>query len=127
MAQGSRFAAEVFADVDDEGVEFVEQLMIGGEIAFEERAEALVGIFRRSEGVAFKKAASVGVDDENGMAAGVEKDGVGGFGADTVDREELSAENRGWRVKHTREGTCVMLVDKTGERFQLASLLAKVA
>ena len=108
-AQGAGFAprgglaAEIFADVDDEGVKFVEELVVGGEAAFEEGTEMFVGIAGGGQGVAFEEAAGVGVNDENGVAACIEEDGVGGFRADAVDREEFVAEFLCGSAKHAAE------------------------
>jgi hypothetical protein len=45
--------------------------------------------------VAFEGATSVGVNYEDGMFAGVEKNGVGGFRADAAKGEKLVAEYSG--------------------------------
>jgi len=40
-----------------------------------------------NKAVAFEDTACIGVDDENGVPAGVKKNGVGGFGPDAVNCE----------------------------------------
>jgi hypothetical protein len=64
-------AAEVFTGVDDEGVKLVEEPVIGGEAAFEERAKVIVGMARGGQRMAFEDAARVGVNDEDRVAASV--------------------------------------------------------
>jgi len=85
-------AAEMFASVNDKGMVLVEEWRVKRKIAMEELLNLVVRVFSMSEIVAFKNAAGVCIDDEDRMRAGVEKDRVGGFRADAVDREELFAE-----------------------------------
>ena len=117
----------MFAGVDDQSVEFVEELGVVGEGAFEEGADFVVAEFGRSEGVAFEDAAGVGVNDEHGMVAGIEKDGVGGFGADAVDGEELGAESFGGSREHASERAGVIAMDEAREGFQFFGFLTEVA
>jgi len=77
-------AAEIFAGVDDEGVKFVEEPVIGGKGRFEQIANFFVTGEGVREVVAFEDAAGVDVNDKNGMLAGVEKNGVGGFRANAA-------------------------------------------
>jgi hypothetical protein len=86
---------EVFADVDDEGVKFIEELVVGGKGRFKYFADFVVSKFGVSLAMALQDSASVGVYDEYRMFAGVEKNGVGGFRADAANIEKLLAENGG--------------------------------
>lgn len=76
--------AKMFAGVNDEGVVFVEKGNVVRKTAFEERANLFVGGARMDELVAVEYAAGVGVDDEDFVLSGVEKDGVGGLWPDAV-------------------------------------------
>src|SRR5260370_6070805 len=98
-AGGNCFAAEMFAGEDDERVELVEELMVDWKRRFKKFADLVVGEFWVSEAVAFEDAAGVGIDDEDGMFAGVEKDGISGFRADAAKAEKLVAKRRSGRGK----------------------------
>jgi hypothetical protein len=82
----------VLAGVNNQSVEFIIQGGVGGQVELEELADVLVTEFGGSESVASEHAARVGVDNEDGMFSRVEKDGVGGFGADADHREQLIAQ-----------------------------------
>ena len=90
---GVVWPAEVFADLDDQSVKFVEELRIAGKRGFKHRANFFVAQAWMSESVALEDAAGVGVDNEDGMFAGVEKDGVGGLRADSAKGEQLVAKD----------------------------------
>ena len=75
-------------------MKFVEELVISGKSRLKRIADFIVGELGVSA-VAFKDATSVGVDYEDGMFAGVEKDGVCGFRADPAQGEKLIAEDGG--------------------------------
>jgi len=77
--------------------------------------------------VALQNAPGISVNHEHGMLPGIEEDGIGGFGADAVNGEELLPENGGGRAKHFRKRTLVGSPEKTYEGFQLARFLAEVA
>lgn len=77
--------------------------------------------------VAFEDAARVGVDGEDGMIAGVEQDGVGSFGADAVDGEELFAKEGSGSGEHFVERALVMAAQKLDKGFEFAGLLAEIA
>jgi len=53
--------------------------------------------------VAFEDAAGICVHYKNRMLAGVEKNGVGGLGADAAKREQLIAKNLRWTGKEPRQ------------------------
>ena len=91
-AIGPALAAEMFASVNDQRVVLAEKRRIKRKTAMEELLNRVVRVFSVSQIVAFQNAAGVSIDDEDGMSAGVEKDRIGGFRADAVDREELFAE-----------------------------------
>jgi len=80
-------SAVVLAGVNDQGVELIVQRGVGREVALEETAELFVTVARLGEFVTFEQAAGVGIDNEDRMFAGIEKNGVGGFWAYAVDFE----------------------------------------
>ena len=90
-------------------------------------ADVFVTVFGVDVAVAFEDAASVSVDDENRMGGGVEKDGIGSFGANAVNGEELSAECLRFGAEHSCERTAVFMAHKADEGFELSCFLAKVA
>ena len=107
--------------MDDESVKFVEEFGIAGEVGLEERANLFVGAarirldFGWKKIVAFEDAARVGVDYEYWMLTGVENDGVGGFGADSADRQELNAQNCDGSGEEVVQRAEVILVEKGDE------------
>jgi len=119
--------AEMFAGVDDEGMEFVEELVVGGERGFEESSDFVVGKFGMGVAVTFENAAGVGVDDEDRMFAGVEKNGVGGFRADAAEAEELLAKDGSWRGEQVVERTVVGVEEEFHEGLESFGFLAEVA
>ena len=76
-------------------MKFVKELVIGGEGRFEHFADFIVSGFGVKLTVAFEDATGVGVNDKDGMFAGIEKNGVGGFRADAVKGEKLLAQDGG--------------------------------
>ena len=80
-----------------------------------------------SVAVAFEKSTGVGIDDEDRVPAGVEKDGVGGFRADAVEVEEPIAKDRSWRGEHLGERSVVELVEEVHKGFERFGFLAEVA
>ena len=117
----------MLSGVNDERVEFVEEVVIARERGFESGAEVLIGGFGMGEAVAFEDAAGVGVDYEDRMLAGVEEDGVGGFGADAAKREKLFAEAPGCRGKQAVERAAVLGEEKGDEILESSGFLAEVA
>lgn len=67
--------------------------------------------------VAFKDTAGVGIDHENRTADGVEKDGVGGFGSDAVDGEQLRAKSLRLGARHFCDRTLVFVAKEFDEGF----------
>lgn len=126
-AKGSGFAAEVFAGVNQEGVEFVEQLVVGGQVLLEEGAKLVVGMFGRGELVTFENAAGVGIDNEGGMTPSIEEDGVGGFRADAMDGEELLPEFFRGCAEHAGEGAAIVFLNEADKRLEFAGLLPEIA
>jgi len=84
-------------------------------------------MFMGCEAVAFNDAAGVGINHEDGMFAGIEKDRVSGFGADAVDRKKLFAERGSGHSKHACERAAMDRKKKVSESFEFLCLLAKVA
>lgn len=127
MAQGIFLAAPIFSDVDDLRVEFIIKLSIAREVALEKAADFLVGSFFRDVPVALENSSRVGVDDEHAMLAGVEQDGVGCLGANSVHGQKFFAKLRGWRAKHARERAAIFFSQKLYKRFQLFCFLPEVS
>jgi|SRR6516225_11131147 len=73
-----------------------------------------------------ENATRVGVDDEDGMIAGVKKNGVCRFWANAVDPEELFAKLGGGCGEHGLEGIAVLLLKELDEGFELARFLAEI-
>src|SRR6266851_4807132 len=102
----------MFAGVDDKSVKFVEKLVVERKSGVEELAEVFVTGFGLSEAVAFEDAAGVGVDHENRVLAGIEKNGIGGFWSDAAQGKELLTKNRGRRSEEFGERATVFTVKK---------------
>jgi len=113
--------------MNDECVEFVEELVIGRKGGLEHLADFLVGELGVNVTVAFQDATGVGVDYEDGMFAGVEKDGVGGFRADAAEGEKLSAKNVRASGEKAGKGAGVGCVEEVYERLERFGFLAEVA
>ena len=88
-------AAEVLAGMNDQSVEFIIQRDVGREALLEEFLNLFVIEPGAGESMAFEQAAGVGIDDEDRMFRGVEKNGIGGFRTDTVYGEKLVSQR--WR------------------------------
>jgi hypothetical protein len=99
--------AIVFADVDYEGVKFVEELVLGRKGGLKHFANFVVCKLGVSIAMTLQDSTSVGVDYEDRMFAGVEKDGVGGFRADAAKGEKLSANNVRASGEKAGEGACI--------------------
>src|SRR5262245_6947546 len=127
MAKRIGLAAVMLSGMDDERVEFVEEVVIARERGFESGAEVLIGGFGMGEAVAFEDAAGVGIDDEDGMLAGIEEDGVGGFGADAAKSEKLFAEALGGGSEQAVERAAVLGEEKSNEGLESLGFLAEVA
>ena len=126
-AIGLGLAAEMLAGMDEQRVVFVEELWVGGKGGLEELTDVLVGLRAMSQAVAFEDAPGVGVDHEDGVVAGVEKDGVSGLRSNAVDGKQLLAQFDGWRREEPMERALVVDAKKCDEGFELASFLAEVA
>jgi hypothetical protein len=118
---------EILADVHDEGVKFVEELVLGGKLGLKPFTDFVVRKLGVRVAVAFENATSVGVDYEYGMSAGVEKDGVGGFRADAGQLQELIAKDCGGSSEKAGEGAAVRVEKKVYERLNRFGFLPEVA
>jgi len=127
FAERDGLAAKMFAGMHDEGVEFVENLLIGRKAALEENAQMVVRLIGRSELVALEDAARIGVNNEDRMTTGIKEDGVGGFRPDAVDGKQLLAQFLRGNAEHAGERARVVFPNKVCEGFQFASFLPKVA
>lgn len=108
-------------------MEFIEELLFAGERGLESRADFFITGIGMSETVAFKDAAGVGVRNKDGMLAGVEKDGVGGFRADATQGKELFAERAGRCGEKMTQRSAVFLREESCEGFEGFGFLPKVA
>ena len=82
----------MFADGDEEGVAFVVELGVGGEVGLAVVLDEVVVGVGVEEAVAGEDAIGIRVDNEDLAVEGVEEDGVGGFAAYAVDGEEVFAK-----------------------------------
>ena len=89
--------------MNDERVKFVKKLMVGRKRCFKQGAQLFVVGLRKRQAVAFEDAAGICVDDKNRILAGVEKNGVGGLGADAAKREQSIAKNLLWSGEEPRQ------------------------
>src|SRR5882757_10211157 len=76
--------------------------------------------------MALENAAGVSIHNEDRVVGCVKKDGVGGFGADAVDAEEMFAQGCSRSSEHRGEGAVVVFSEKADEGFELAGFLAEV-
>src|SRR5258708_28735803 len=79
------------------------------------------------ESVALQNSARVSIDNKNGMIAAVQQNGVGGFGANAVQRQQLSAQLLGRLREHVLQRAAVSLIEILNENLQLARFLAEVS
>jgi hypothetical protein len=107
--------AVIFPDGDEEGVEFVVEVNLGGKVGFEGVLDGLVIVIRGDEEVSEEDSVGVGIDDEGGLLGGVEEDIVGGFRSDAVDDEEFLSEAGGGLVKEAVEVSFVLVMDMSKE------------
>ena len=84
FAFGAGFAI-VFAEADEEGVEFVIYCYFRSYIHFAILFYLFVIAFGVDKAMTGEDAVGVGIDDESGFFEGVEDDGVGGFAADAIN------------------------------------------
>jgi hypothetical protein len=82
----------LLAVLDDEGMIFVEQGRIGGEVLHEEGAELFVTGALPDQTEADKEPPRVGIHHERRFTAGIEEDRVAGLRADARDHKELIAQ-----------------------------------
>ena len=68
----------------------------------------------------------VSVNYKDGVFARVEQDGIGGLWADTVNCQELFAEDGSGRAKKFAQRTPVVLMEKGDKFFEFAGLLSKI-
>jgi hypothetical protein len=71
--------------MDDESVEFVEELRVGGKGDLKYLSDFFIGGLGVAEAVALQDPARIGVHNENGVLAGVKENGVGSFRADAAN------------------------------------------
>ena len=113
--------------MDDQGVKLVEELVIMRKRGLESGADLFVGGLGFGEAVALEHPPCVGVNDKDGMFAGIEEDGVGRFGSDAAKSEKLFAEDFCLRGEQAIERAAVLRKEKGDERPQRFCFLAEVA
>jgi hypothetical protein len=122
-----------FTGADDESVELVEEPGIARELGLEEGADLLVRAARAALGagteepMTAEKTAGVGVNNKDGMVAGIEEDGVGGFRPDAAEREELFTQNVRGRCEKGIERAFILFKKEGDEGFEGLRFLAEVA
>jgi hypothetical protein len=79
------FVTKVLTSMNEESVVFVEELWVRGQAGLEELADLVVGLVTASHAMTLKDAARVGIDDKDGMVAGVEENRVGSFRPNPID------------------------------------------
>jgi len=94
---------------------------------FNHDANFFVRGFPADDAVAQQHAARVGVHDEDGMIAGIEQDGIGSFGADAVEFQQLCSKLSGRLGEHARERAGILAVEESDEGLEIARFLAEVA
>ena len=77
--------------------------------------------------MAFQDAARVGVHHENGVPACIEKNGIGGFRSDAVQRQQFFPQPGGRLRKHPLQRPAILLIEVVHEALQPLGLLAEVA
>ena len=91
LAFGFGFA-EILADAHDQGVVFIEELDVLGQVGLEEVLEFVIVKGGIDQTVACGHSGGVGVDHKDGTVQGIEEDGVCGFRADAVDGYEVFSQ-----------------------------------
>ncbi len=79
------------------------------------------------DSVALQNSARVSIDNKNGMIAAIQQNGVGGFGANAVQRQQLSAQLLRRLREHALQRAAVSLIEILNENLQLARFLAEVS
>src|SRR5258708_14750115 len=70
----------------------------------------IVGIFRKNV-VAGEDAAGIGINDEHGMVAGVEKNGIGGLRANSFYAKQFGTKRVRWLGEESIERAVVLFVE----------------
>ena len=120
-------AAGIFTQAHQQGVVFIKEVRIGGEIIREQGLIGSVAGVVRLEADAINDMAGVGVNDEGRLAGGVEDDGIGCFLADAVDGEELLAEVAGFVAEKLVQVILVVLSQPVDQGLELECLGVVVA
>src|SRR5258708_32832602 len=77
--------------------------------------------------VGLQNSARVSIDNKNGMIAAIQQNGVGGFGANAVQRQQLSAQLLRRLREHALQRAAGSLIEILNENLQLARFLAEVS
>ena len=90
--------AIAFGRLHQQGVKLIEQRFVRRQMLVKELLRGIVIRRRGKKLVARKDAARVSVGNKYGLTAGIEQNGVGGFRADSVERQKLGAGASGLRA-----------------------------
>lgn len=77
--------AEVLSDMDDQGVELVEERWLGRQVALNKCANLLIRFSPTREIVPLQNSSGVSVDHEDWVLASIEKNGIRCFRTNAVD------------------------------------------
>jgi hypothetical protein len=97
------------------------------ECLLEQLADLLVFSFGRNKPMPFQNAPGVGVHNKNWMISRIQKNRVGGFWADPVERQQLISEFGSRAGEHSIERSSVIRIEKTYKDFQALRFLPEVA
>src|SRR5579872_695901 len=68
----------------------------------------------------------VSIDSKYRIVAGVKQNGIGGFGAYAVERQQFYPQLHGWRSKHPLERASIATIQKFDESLEPSSFLAEI-
>jgi len=119
--------AEVFADLHQQCVVFIEELGILLEIRLEQVLQLCIAGVRLDQVVADSDAGGVGIDYEDGSAECVEQDGVGGFRAYALYAQKLLPQLIGVDGFEILKSAVVVLEEPTQEAHNAFCLHVEIA
>jgi hypothetical protein len=91
--------AKAFGRLDQQGVKFIEQRFVRRQMLVKEMLRGRVICRGGKKMVARKDAARVSIRNKHGLPPGIEQNGVGGFRADSFERQKLCAGASGAQRK----------------------------
>ena len=123
----------VFAELNNKRVEFVQMFcsMLGGKSSLDREADFVV---RRTFGknlMPSEEPFCIGIHDENGIFAGIQKNGVSGFRANAVEGKQLMPEMAdfigGTQAEHPRDAAAVLAVEIGNKVLDAAGFLPEIS